>query len=637
MKALLRDSRLQPLFALSMIYLLLSLLLRLLLWWRFGLPEQVGAKDLFAILAAGVLNDLVVLIYLNGPASLYLLLMPERVFKARWHQGLLACLLFFSLFGMLYLAGTEYFFFEEFDSRFNLVAVDYLIYPHEVLVNIWDSYPVLRIMLIDLVAAGLLFRWVWPRAKKAFQVTARVGGRLKVLGVHALLLGACVALVSTDSLAVSANRVTNQLTYNGISSLFRAFRTNELNYDAYYRTIDRDRAFGLVKASLAADGTGFSSREQDSLNRTHAVNPAGLGKMNVVVIVEESLSAKYVGAYGTDQGLTPNFDRLSEQGLLFTHAYATGTRTVRGLEAIATSLPPIPSESIIKRPGNERLANWGQVMRDSGYRASFLYGGYGYFDNMNYFFENNGFEISDRTDIPEPTFANIWGVSDEDLFHHALDYFDRLHGQGEPFFSIIMTTSNHKPYTFPEGIEGVPAKGGGRNAGIRYADYALGRFFAAAPERPWFDDTVFVVVADHCARVYGRAQVPVRNYEIPLLIYAPGRISPRKVETMTSQIDIAPTVMGLLGLPYSAPFYGRNVLSDRPGEAHPILLNHNHDVALYQDDRLIVLGLNGAAEVYTYDREQNLQIPAPWDPDLIDLATAYFQTAFELFRTHKYQ
>ncbi len=106
---------------------------------------------------------------------------------------------------------------------------------------------------------------------------------------------------------------------------------------------------------------------------------------------------------------------------------------------------------------------------------------------------------------------------------------------------------------------------------------------------------------------------------------------------MTSQIDIAPTVMGLLGLPYSAPFYGRNVLSDRPGEAHPILLNHNHDVALYQDDRLIVLGLNGAAEVYTYDREQNLQIPAPWDPDLIDLATAYFQTAFELFRTHKYQ
>ena len=92
--------------------------------------------------------------------------------------------------------------------------------------------------------------------------------------------------------------------------------------------------------------------------------------------------------------------------------YASGTRTVRGLEAIATSLPPIPSVSVLRRPGNEGIANWGTVMREQGYRTSFLYGGYGYFDNMNYFFAHNGFEVRDREQIPKPVrFENIWGVA----------------------------------------------------------------------------------------------------------------------------------------------------------------------------------------------------------------------------------
>jgi phosphoglycerol transferase MdoB-like AlkP superfamily enzyme len=275
-------------------------------------------------------------------------------------------------------------------------------------------------------------------------------------------------------------------------------------------------------------------------------------------------------------------------------------------------------------------------MAQNGYHPSFLYGGYGYFDNMNHFFSSNGFAISDRSDIMDPTFANIWGVCDEDLFRHALDYFDGIHRQGHPFFSIIMTTSNHKPYTFPEGIEGVPAAGGGRAAGIRYADYALGRLFALAPEHAWYDNTLFVVVADHDARVYGRAQVPVERYRIPLLIYAPGQVSAGTVEAVTSQMDIAPTVLGLLGFPYIAPFYGQNVLNPA-GADHPLLLNHNHDVAYIDGDRMVVLSLQGATNFFRYNADTDGLEPAEEDSALADRATAYYQTAFDLFKSHCYE
>ncbi|BCR06353.1 sulfatase [Desulfuromonas versatilis] len=629
--------RLSLLVPLSGAYLAVSALLRLVLWWKFGPAAQVGLAEMGPILLFGLVNDLIALLYVNAPAACYLLLVPGRLLRAPWHRRLVAVGVFATLFAMLYLGAAEYFFFEEFDSRFNLVAVDYLIYPHEVLVNIWDSYPVLPVVLADLAVAGLLFRRLWPMVKQSLAAPQRFADRLKLIGVYALILSLAAVRFSTDSFAFSSNRVSNQLACNGISSLFRAFRTNELSYDAFYRTLDHERAFRLVRENLSADGDGFNSPQLEDLDRSHAARPEGLGRMNVVVIVEESLSAKYVGVYGDGSDLTPNFDRLSRAGLLFDHAYATGTRTVRGLEAITTSLPPIPSESILKRPGSEGIANWGEVMRENGYRTSFLYGGYGYFDNMNHFYQSNGFSISDRTEIPQPRFANIWGVSDEDLFDHAMDYFDGIHGQGEPFFSIIMTTSNHKPFTFPSGVEGIPAKGGGRRDGVRYADYALGRFFDQSPVHPWFENTLFVIVADHCARVYGRAQVPVRNYEIPLLLYAPGRLAAGRIETATSQIDIAPTVLGLLGLPYTAPFYGRDVLAERAGSGRPIMLNHNHDVALFQDERLVVLGLNRQAQVFDYDREQNRQLPAADDPALVDLATAYYQTAFELFKAHRYQ
>jgi phosphoglycerol transferase MdoB-like AlkP superfamily enzyme len=430
--------------------------------------------------------------------------------------------------------------------------------------------------------------------------------------------------------------VANELSANGISSFFRAFRTNEISYDVHYRMIDSAHAFSVMREHLQESGGGqFAAAKSDNLMRSFPAKENGLGKMNVVVVVEESFGSEFVGALGDPRGLTPNFDRLSKDGLLFTNLYASGTRTVRGLEAISLSLPPIPSESVVKRPGNENMTSWGKVMAENGYQTSFLYGGYGYFDNMNYFFQSNGFAISDRNAIPQPSFANIWGVSDEDLFNHAQQYFDTAASNGKPFFSIIMSTSNHKPFTFPEGIPGIPATGGGRNAGIRYADYAIGKFIDQSKDHSWFNNTLFVIVADHGARVYGRAQIPIKNYEIPLLIYAPGKVAAGKVETLSSQIDIAPTILGMLGLPYQASFYGRDVLS-ASNKPNTVVFNHNYNVAILQNNQLTVLGMGKKLSGFSYDPKTDKQIAAPVEPQAGDLATAYYQTAYELFKRHQY-
>ncbi|WP_084197254.1 LTA synthase family protein [Solimonas soli] len=631
--------RYRVLLTLLIAYLAVGALTRVVLWAVFSHGEHVGLPRLLvAVLPVGALNDLAESIYLLAPVGFVLWLAPRRLFAAPGGLRLVGIVSGLVVYGMLYLAAMEYFFFDEFNARFNLVAVDYLIYPTEVIGNIRDTYPVGTISaalgVLTALLCWALWRWLKPAPEqKAPGFLARSGW----FALHLVAIAAVVGIVRADTLNVFDNRVANELADNGPANFFSAFRTNQLEYPQFYQTIDTARANALLRADLARGGVPFKSADPSTVTRAFPARADGLGKLNVVVITEESLGAEFVGAYGDPRGLTPRFDGLAKQGLLFTHTYATGTRTVRGLEAISASFPPIPSESIVKRPGYENVVTWGEVLQRHGYQTSFVYGGYGSFDNMNAYFSGNGFAISDRAEIPNPKFANIWGVSDEDLFLHAVDYYDARAREGKPFFSIIMSTSNHKPFTFPDGVPGVKPRGGGRSAGARYADYAIGRFFDEASRHDWYRNTVFVIVADHDARVYGAADVPLHSYEIPLLIVAPGHLQPQRIDTLTSQLDIAPTVMGLLGLPYEAPFFGQDVLHWNGGP-RTLLFNHNHDVAVLREGEMAILGLNREVDVQSYHRKAGPPSrdvddfhPAPFDQNLVDLAVAYYQTGYRLF------
>jgi phosphoglycerol transferase MdoB-like AlkP superfamily enzyme len=249
----------------------------------------------------------------------------------------------------------------------------------------------------------------------------------------------------------------------------------------------------------------------------------------------------------------------------------------------------------------------------------------------------NGFDrVVDRLKIEEKTFATAWGQCDEDTFNQALKEFDAIHAKGKPFFAEIVTVSNHRPYTFPEGKGNIrPKLQGKREGAVRYADHAVGEFLRKAEERPFFRDTVFVIVADHWARVSGKQEIPMYSYHIPILLYAPGFIAPGRVDTPGSQMDLAPTLLGLLNFSYVSTFMGRDLLKIRPEEGR-LLVSHNHDVGYCRDGIMVVLGLKKTVHCYDYDLEtyqmrrfENAEMDRCGR--LLEEAVAYFQTAYHLY------
>lgn len=632
---LIARGRFTPVALAAGLYMLICLVTRLALSGKVIYQGEAPFGSLPAILGVGALYDAVTCLYLFFPFALYLALVPDRWHRSTLHRLLLCGAFAASLFGLIYLGAVEYYFFDEFNARFNFVAVEYLIYPHEVFVNIWESYPVAQALAAAAVLTVALMVWLRPAIAASLKVPTRFARRVRPPAVMALALIAAQFGVNVTTGRFSENREVNELAQNGIYSFFNAAVNSEMDYPAFYLTLPQQEMTQRLRRLVAQPNARFIEAHPNPIAR-HVANPGPVKPLHVIVLLEESLGADFVGAYGDTRGLTPNIDRIAGNSLMFTRAYATGTRTVRGMEAVSASFPPVPAEAIVKRPHNEGMFNWSTVMANNGYSPTFIYGGYGTFDNMNHFFGNNGYRVVDRTDMPAPRFGNIWGVSDEDLFENALRVFDQQYARGERIFSIVMTTSNHKPFTFPQGVPGVPAKGGGRDAGVRYADYAIGKFFDALQTRPYYGDAMVIIVGDHGARVYGKEDFPMKSYELPLIIHAPRHFKPQRIDTLTSQIDIAPTVLGLLGISYDSVFFGKDVLL-AGAENRFVPMNHNRDVALFSGDRLTELHFRKTGDSFRYDRSTNRQVKAELDREQFKDAQSVFQAAYEMYRRGLYR
>ena len=457
-------------------------------------------------------------------------------------------------------AAGEYFFWDEFNVRYNFIAVDYLIYTNEVVGNIMESYAMvplsIAVAVITVVTTWLLFR---TDARKLDALTAG-GWKLKASGAY--LVSACASLLIipfTTGFQQSGNAYYDELQANGVYKFFDAFRKNHLDYGQFYYALTPAEAEGYIHSLYGSSGINTRHITPDST--TMAVTPGTMP--NIILVTIESMSASYMERYGDHRHLTPNLDSLARKSLVFDRLFATGNRTVRGLEALTLSLPPCPGESIVKRPDCGGMRTTGVMLGEMGYRPMYFYGGNSYFDNMGTYFGGNGYEVIDVKDYQpgEITFKNIWGVADENAYDKALSTLDGIAANDtRPFFAQIMTISNHRPFTYPEGRIPIPADSKKRAGGVMYSDWALGRFIKMASERPWFDNTVFVIVADHCASSAGKTELPLDKYHIPAMIFAPGMISPRAIGDVCSQIDLMPTLFALLGFEYDSSFFGQNVL-----------------------------------------------------------------------------
>lgn len=582
-----KNSRFNILLGIYFLWMSLFILTRLGLL-LFTLPDiDTTPMNLLKIFSFGALFDTAFFSYAAVPLILYLCLLPQKLWRHRWHTGLTYAFSYAAIYGMSLVAVAEFLFWEEFGVRFNFISIDYLIYRREVTDNILQSYPIpLLLSGIGLTAAGLLLL-IRPLIRKALCNQEPLIQRTTIAALLLVLpILSCLGL-SQQTRQLSRNTYINELASNGPYQFFAAFRNNELDYRQFYQTLSLAEVDTLLRRELQEPGSRFLS--SDLLDIRRQITSNGTRKpLNVILITVESLSSDFLGYFGNQQNLTPNLDKLVSKSLFFENFYATGTRTTRGLEAITLSIPPTPGRSIVKRIGRETgLWSLGNVLNSQGYQSYFLYGGRGYFENMNTFFAGNGYRIVDQTSTPgdQIQFSNAWGMSDEDLYHQALKVAGRESRSKVPFFLHLMTTSNHRPYTYPEGRIDIPS-GQGRNGAVKYTDYAIGKFLKQAAEQEWFDQTLFVIVADHQAGSAGKRALPVERYHIPLWIYAPKQVPSETINDLASQIDLAPTLLGLLNLDYQSCFFGHDVLRSPPQRA---LIANYQNLGLFDGKRLAIL------------------------------------------------
>lgn len=544
------------------------------------------------IFGMGLIYDMAFISYFYMPFVLFFWVMPNGWLYSTPVRVLVEAGSFLIIYSLGFSMVAEWFFWSEFGARFNFISVDYLVYRQEITDNILQSYPVFYILPIIFLFTLEIFFHIRPAIVTALGINESFKKKSVAAGILLMLPLLSFCLLNQSQRRLSENNYVNELASNGPYQLFAAFRNNRLDYRQFYATGDDQDLSIRLKKQVGGQVNAKSGSTYDIGRYITAKAPSK--ELNVILITVESLSAKFLTRFGQERDITPFMDQWFKQGLLFTRFYATGTRTTRGLEAMTLSIPPTPGRSIVKRPDNARMYSLGNVFDNMGYDTAFLYGGRGFFDNMNAFFSGNGYRIVDEPILSsnEITFKNAWGVCDEDIFNRTIREANQSYGAHKPFFFHIMTTSNHRPYTYPEGkIDLPPGKGGhggsGRAGGVKYTDYALSQLMQKAKAQSWFDDTVFVVVADHCANSAGKVGLPVDRYHIPMFIYAPKYIPAKEINTLSSQMDLSPTLLALLNVSYDSFFFGKNILSpDFKGRA---LIANYQKLGLLTDKELLLL------------------------------------------------
>lgn len=688
-----------PFLNLTLFYIITSFFLRLVLLFHPITQSKFGLFEIVEIFGFGIVSDFFVFVIASAFLWLYLLFLSNSKYYSPWGYiifgaliSLLVYISFFNtildeyggsapeigisfialktiLFGLLLFlpkyrskirfslfsltvfifviaiiqnAVSEFFFWNEFGVKYNFIAVDYLVYTNTVIGNIMESYPVIPLFTGVGILAVLFTYFIVKKSQPFLENLPTFNEKLKSLAIYCLLF--IIAIFILPVLAVQENSLnvfSNELQSNGVYKFYLAFVNSELDYNKFYKTIPEKEAYALLKNQIPNISNESTLRKIES--------NAAENHKNVVLITIESLSADFMTAYGNDKKVTPFLDSLATKSLLFTNLFAVGNRTVRGLEAVTLCIPPMAAESVIKREDNKNKFTTGNLFKQRDYNVKFMYGGNAFFDNMEDFFGGNGYDIVDKNSfLPnEITFSNIWGVCDEDMYVKAIKVMNDESATGKPFFNHIMTVSNHRPYTFPKGKISIDGSEKSRDGAVKYTDYALRQFFKMAEKQAWFKNTVFVVLADHCASSSGKTELPLDKYKIPAMIYSPGFITPKHYTQLMSQIDVMPTLFGLLNFTYESKFYGQDVLKmDYKPRA---LIATCQDLGLIKEDILTIISPGKKVKQFElilqpkgnlkddfqiFYEEKLLTKPRK---DLINETVSYYQTASTLLKKNKYQ
>ena len=545
---------------------------------RFGLvlwkSERVLATgQLFAIFLQGIRVDIIQLCLLS---LIPVLLLPIFAIKQWWRswQWFTYVWVTLAIVLLVFLEVSTPGFINEYDVRPNRIFVEYLKYPHEVASMLWVGFRIhifaalIFIAFTHYVMHGLMKPWLKTQitwSVKKSLITWPLVFILVALGIRSTL-GHRPA--NPALFAITADSMVNSLVLNsGYSVIYASYNLlKETKSSEIYGKMPREQIFKL---------TGAKNTDIPTLTTLTPSQKRGK-PLNLVIILQESLGATFVESLG-GVPVTPNLEKLKAQGIWFEQLYATGTRSVRGIEAVTAGFQPTPADSTVKLSKSQKnFFTLATLLEKQGYNTEFIYGGESHFDNMRGFFTGNGFNhIVEQKDYKNPVFVGSWGASDEDLLNKTHDQLLAHHKAGKPFFTLAFSSSNHAPFEFPDGrIELYEQPKATDNNAVKYADYAIGEFFKKAQQSPYWKDTIFLVVADHDIRVRGDSLVPIERFHIPGLILG-ADIKPLRYTGIASQIDLPVTLLSLMGIQGQHPMTGRDLSSVLPNTLGRAMMQYN--------------------------------------------------------------
>lgn len=631
---------LKPIFSFFFIGLCITTFSRIILFFIFKerVVENPNYGQLFLI---GLRFDLILMSYIAFLPAVLISLLPDSVLK--YFKKFLNVYFIFFLFLFLLMELSTLDFINQYDTRPNRLFLDYLIYPKEVVGTLLKSYLPSLIITTILLNSALFFALKFGK-KLFYPEEGNYKTKILLFLVVAFFLfwGARGSLTSKRPINGSnaifcSDQMTNSL---GLNSLYTvAFAAYSLKNDGdvkKYGKMDELEAYTRVKkymdvTEFLPDGVPFLH-----LQKAEVAQP----KYNVVIFLQESLGAEYVGCLN-GLPLTPELDKLSKEGLLFTNLYCTGTRSVRGIEQVTAGFLPNPSESIVKLGGSQHgFFTLADAFGRHNYDTSFIYGGMANFDNMASFFNGNGFKnIIDETDFDADgkkyAMKGTWGYSDEDLAVKANEYYKSL-GK-KPFFSLMFSTSNHEPFEFPDGrIKLYEQPINTVHNAMKYADFSIGKFFELAKKEAYFKNTIFVVIADHNTRTYGKNLVPVNKFHIPALIIAPNVEKGITYDNLASQMDIPSTVLALSGITTKTPMVGRNLLKLPKGTKGRTIMLFHETYAFRVDDDIVILNPNAKPLQFKVKSDTEL-IPVALNEELAKDALAHIVASSNMYKNRVYK
>lgn len=614
-----------------------------LMLWQWDRASEAGSIGWMML--QGLRADLILLGMLVAIPVLLAPFWGRARWLRSWNQFCFYwCLLALSLIIFIELSTPS--FVAQYDVRPNRLYIEYLKYPKEVFSTLWQGF---RLPLLLGSGLTLLLLWLAARLLNAAKRQQQSYGRWQLWLTWPLIVVLVFASIRSTTnhrpanpalFAITADALVNSLIISSPYSVFYAVYSmrHEARSTEQYGKLPEAEMLQQALAWPWLQSYQFKQSEFPTLHH-QAATVQRAKPLNIVIVLQESMGATFVQSLG-GVPVTPELEKLKAEGIWFEQLYATGTRSVRGIEAVVAGYLPTPAQSVVKLSNSQHnFVTLASILKAQGYHTQFVYGGEAHFDNMRSFFTGNGF--SDIVDLPrmnKPAFVGSWGASDEDLFQTAHQQLLQLHQRQQPFFSLIFTSSNHEPFEFPDGrIELHEQPKNTVNNAVKYADWSMGQFFKQAKESPYWQDTLFLIVADHDNRVYGNELIPINKFQIPGLILG-ADVKPESLAVLSSQVDLAPTLLSMAGVSACHPMVGRDLTLDKtsPGRA---LIQFDQYFALLEPEQVTVLKPNQQAHSGRYDfAKRDLQLSeVPATEQAYRRALAQVQLPSYLYREQKYQ